>query len=66
MTRALSLYAIAPEASFDGTTLAEGTLPNSLGFEPSFYDRAFGLLASPTFLEPPHVAGVWSRVGSSL
>ena len=29
MTRALPLYAMAPEASFDGTTLAEGTLPNS-------------------------------------
>ena len=29
MTRVLSLYTMAPEASFDGTTLAEGTLPNS-------------------------------------
>ena len=29
MTRALPLYAMAPEASFDGTTLAEGALPNS-------------------------------------
>ena len=29
----------------------------SLGSEPSFYDHAFGLLASPTFLEPPHIAG---------
>ena len=29
MARALSLYAMAPKASFDGTTLAEGTLPNS-------------------------------------
>ena len=29
----------------------------SLGSRPSFYDRAFGLLASPTFLEPPRVAG---------
>jgi len=29
MTRALPLYAMAPEASFDGTTHAEGTLPNS-------------------------------------
>ena len=29
MTRALPLYAMAPEASFDGTTLAEGMLPNS-------------------------------------
>ena len=27
MTRALPLYAIAPEASFDGTTLTEGMLP---------------------------------------
>ena len=31
-----------------------------------FYDRAFGLRASPTFIEPPPVAGVWSRIGSSL
>ena len=29
MTRALPLYAMAPEASFDGIALAEGTLPNS-------------------------------------
>ena len=29
MTRALPLYAMAPEASFDGTALAEGALPNS-------------------------------------
>ena len=29
MTRALPLYAMAPEASLDGTMLAEGTLPNS-------------------------------------
>ena len=29
MMRALPLYAMAPEASFDGTALAEGTLPNS-------------------------------------
>ena len=29
MTRALSLYVMAPEASFDETTLAEVTLPNS-------------------------------------
>ena len=40
-----------------------------LDFDPygglSFYDRAFGLLASPTFLEPPHIAGVRSMVGSS-
>ena len=28
----------------------------------SFYDCAFGLLASPTFLELPRVAGVRSRV----
>ena len=28
MTRALPLYTMAPEASFDGTALAEGTLPN--------------------------------------
>ena len=29
MTRVLPLYAMAPEAPFDGTALAEGTLPNS-------------------------------------
>ena len=29
MTHTLPLYAMAPEASFDGTTLAEGALPNS-------------------------------------
>ena len=29
MTRALPLYAMVPEASFDGTVLAEGALPNS-------------------------------------
>ena len=29
MMRVLLLYAMAPEASFDGTALAEGTLPNS-------------------------------------
>ena len=29
MMRALPLYTMAPEASFDGTALAEGTLPNS-------------------------------------
>ena len=33
----------------------------SLEFEPSFCDHAFGLLASPTSLEPPRVAGVRSR-----
>ena len=30
----------------------------SLGSKPSFYDHAFGLLTSPTFLEPPRVTGV--------
>ena len=29
MMRALLLYAMAPKASFDGTALAEGALPNS-------------------------------------
>jgi len=29
MTRTLLVYVMVPEASFDGTTLAEGTLPNS-------------------------------------
>ena len=29
MMHALPLYAMGPEVSFDGTTLAEGTLPNS-------------------------------------
>ena len=28
MTRVLPLYAMAPEASFDGTVLVEGMLPN--------------------------------------
>ena len=28
MTRVLPLYVMAPEASFDGTALAEGMLPN--------------------------------------
>ena len=31
----------------------------------SFYDCVFGLLVGPTFLEPPHIAGVRLRVGSS-
>ena len=30
-----------------------------------FYDRAFGLLASPTFLEPPTIAGVRSMISLS-
>ena len=30
----------------------------SLGSEPSSYDHVFGLLVSPTSLEPPHVVGV--------
>ena len=29
MTRALPLYALVPEVSFDGTVLTEGVLPNS-------------------------------------
>ena len=29
MMRALPLYVMVPEASFDGTTLAEGALPHS-------------------------------------
>ena len=29
MTRALPLYAMAPEASFNGIVLTEGALPNS-------------------------------------
>ena len=33
----------------------------SLGSEPSFYDRVFGLLVSPTSLEPSCVVGVQSR-----
>ena len=41
-----------------------------LDFEPyeglSFYGRAFGLRASPTFLEPLPTVGVWSRIDSSL
>ena len=30
MMRALPLYAMVPEASFDGTTLVEGALSNSV------------------------------------
>jgi len=37
--------------------------PPSLGFELSFYDHALGLFISPTFLEPPRVAGIQSWVG---
>ena len=33
----------------------------SLGSEPSFYDRTFSLLASPTSLETPRIVGVWLR-----
>ena len=33
----------------------------SLGSEPSSYDHAFGLLVSPTSLEPLRIAGVRSR-----
>ena len=33
-----------------------------LGFWQSFHDRAFGLIAGLAFPEPPHVAGIWSRV----
>ena len=29
LMRALSLYAMVPEASFDGTALAEGAIPHS-------------------------------------
>ena len=29
-----------------------------------FRDRAFGLIAGPTFAEPPRVVGIQSRVGS--
>ena len=38
----------------------------SLGSEPAFYDHAFDLLVSPTFLEPPRIAGARSRVDLSL
>ena len=50
---------------FRNVILSFCTYP-SLGSEPSSYDRAFGLLVSPTSLEPPHIAGFRSRVGSSL
>ena len=33
----------------------------SLGFEPLSCDRAFGLLMSPTSLEPPHIVAFRSR-----
>ena len=39
---------------------------HSLGSKPLFCDLAFGLLTSPTFLKPPRIVGVRSRVGSSL
>ena len=47
------------------TTLVFARTP-SFGFWLSFCDRAFGLLASPTFPERPRVAGIRSRVGSLL
>ena len=68
MTRALSLYAIAPEASFDGTTLAEGVLPNSKiaqrikeAMEPSQdgagapLDFVYAVSGHPMRPEPGHV-----------
>ena len=53
MMRALPLYAMAPEASFDGTALAEGALPNSEimqqikdAMEPSRDDSGAPLISS--------------------
>ena len=72
MTRALLLYVMAPEASFDGTVLAEGALPNSEiaqhikeAMEPSRDDVGahlnFVFLVSrhpPMWPEPGHVVFV--------
>ena len=69
MTRVLPLYAMAPEASFDGTALAEGVLPNSEiaqrikeAMEPSRDDVGAPLdfvfpvsRHPPMWLEPGHV-----------
>ena len=59
MMRVLPLYAMAPDASFDGTTLAEGTLPNSMiaqrikeAMEPSWED--VGAPLDFIFLVPGH------------
>ena len=53
MTRALPLYAMAPEASFDGTALPKGALPNSEivqqikeAMEPSWDDVGAPLISS--------------------
>ena len=59
MTRVLPLYAMAPKASFDGTALAEGALPNSEivqcmkeAMEPSWDD--VGAPLDFVFLVPRH------------
>ena len=59
MTRALPLYAMAPEMSFDGMALAKGTLPNSEitqrikeAMEPSWED--VGAPLDFIFLVPGH------------
>ena len=72
MTHALLLYAMAPEASFDGTVLAEGALPHSEVMqhikevmEPSWDDAGallnfvYPVLGHPSMrLEPGHVISI--------
>ena len=72
MMRVLPLYAMAPVASFDGTTLAEGALPHSEvaqrikeAMEPSWDDAAapldfvYPVLGHPLMRpEPGHVVFV--------
>ena len=67
MTRAISLYAMVPKASFDGTTLAKGALPNSeiaqrikLAMEPSWDDA--GVPLNFVFLVLVHPS-MWPKLG---
>ena len=67
MTRALPLYAMAPKASFNRTTLAKGALPNSEiaqcikeAMEPSWDDTGAPL----NFVHPvPGHPPMWSEPG---
>ena len=66
MTHTLPLYAMAPEASFDGTTLTEGKLPNSEiaqrikeAMEPSWDDMGAPRFHLPSVGHPP----IWSEPG---
>ena len=67
MTRTLSLYAMAPKESFDGTVLAEGALPNSKiaqrikeAMEPSRDDT--GAPLNFVYLVPGHPS-MWPKLG---